>query len=74
MRHTAITSWIGCASRCAKGKLKPDDVAILYFEPKGNAVSIHSMSLDADGNLLGAPASYREFFLRETDRLLGFAD
>ena len=57
-----------------QGALKPDDVAILYFEPKGNAVSIHGMSLDADGNLLGAPASYREFFLRETDRLLGFAD
>ena len=57
-----------------QGALKPDDVAILYFEPKGNAVGIHSMSLDADGNLLGAPASYREFFLRETDRLLGFAD
>ncbi len=57
-----------------QGKLEPDDVAILYFEPKGNAVSIHSMSLDADGNLLGAPAGYREFFLRETDRLLGFAD
>lgn len=57
-----------------QGALKPDDVAILYFEPKGNAVSIHSMSVDADGNLLGAPASYREFFLRETDRLLGFAD
>ena len=57
-----------------QGKLKPDDVAILYFEPKGNAVSIHNMSVDADGNLLGAPASYREFFLRETDKLLGFAD
>ena len=57
-----------------QGAVKPDDVAILYFEPKGNAVNIHSMSLDADGNLHGAPAGYREFFLRETDRLLGFAD
>ena len=57
-----------------QGKLTPDDVVILYFEPKGNAVSIHNMSVDADGNLLGAPASYREFFLRETDKLLGFAD
>ena len=57
-----------------QGKLTPDDVAILYFEPKGNAVSIHNMSVDADGNLLGAPAGYREFFFRETDKLLGFAD
>ena len=57
-----------------QGKLKPDDVAILYFEPNGNAVSIHNISVDAEGNLCGAPPGYREFFLRETDRLLGFAD
>ena len=57
-----------------QGKLKPDDVAILYFEPNGNAVSIHNISVDAAGNLCGAPPGYREFFLRETDRLLGFAD
>ena len=57
-----------------QGKLKPRDVSILYFEPNGNAVTIHNMGVDADGNLHGAPAGYREFFLRETDRLLGFAD
>ena len=57
-----------------QGKLKPRDVSILYFEPNGNAVTIHNLGLDADGNLHGAPAGYREFFLRETDRLLGFAD
>ena len=54
--------------------LKPEDVSILYFEPKGNAVAIHSMSLDEHGNLQDAPAGYREFFEKETDRLLGFAD
>ena len=57
-----------------QGVLKPDDVAILYFEPKGNAVKIHSMGLDEAGNLEDAPAGYREFFLKETDKLLGFAD
>ena len=57
-----------------QGLLKPNDASILYFEPNGNAVNIHNMRLDADGNLHGAPAGYREFFLRETDRLLGFAD
>ena len=57
-----------------------DSVSILYFdpknpkEPKGNAVSIHSLTLDEDGNLQDAPAGYRDFFIRETDRLLGFAD
>ena len=60
-----------------QGLLKPDDVSILYFEPtaqNGNAVNIHNMTLDADGNLLGAPEGYRDFFLKETDKLLGFAD
>ena len=60
-----------------QGLLRPDDVSILYFEPqgpKGNAVSIHNMQLDEDGNLEKAPPGYRDFFLRETDRLLGFAD
>lgn len=55
-------------------KLKPDDVSILYFEPAGNAVTIHNMTLDANGNLRDAPAGYRDFFVTETDRLLGFAD
>ena len=60
-----------------QGLLKPNDVSILYFEPikrNGNAVNIHSMALDAGGNLHGAPAGYRAFFLKETDKLLGFAD
>lgn len=52
--------------------LKPEDVSILYFEPNGNAVTIHNLTLDEDGNLQGAPAGYRDFFLKETDRLLGF--
>ena len=57
-----------------QGRLKPDDVSILYFEPTGNAVKIHNIALDKDGNLEGAPDGYREFFLREENRLLGFAD
>ena len=54
--------------------LKPNEVSILYFEPNGNAVNIHSMGLDAHGNVKGAPAGYRDFFSKETDQLLGFAD
>lgn len=57
-----------------KGILKGDDVSILYFAPKGNAVSVHNMTLDNDGNLRGAPPGYRDFFARETDALLGFSD
>ena len=49
-------------------------MSILYFEPAGAAVTIHDLTLDADGNLRNAPAGYRDFFVKETDRLLGFAD
>ena len=55
-----------------KGELEASDVSLLYFEPKGNAVTIHNMTLDQDGNLEDAPESYRDFFMKETDRLLGF--
>ena len=57
-----------------KRALRPEDVSILYFEPSSNAVTIRNLTLDEDGNLQGAPAGYRDFFLKETDRLLGFAD
>ena len=57
-----------------KRLLQPEDVSILYFEPNGNAVTIHNLTLDEEGNLQNAPAGYRDFFLTETDRLLGFAD
>ena len=57
-----------------QGLIPPQDVSILFFEPNGTAVTIHSMSLDGQGNLIGAPPGYREFFARETDRLLGFDD
>ena len=57
-----------------EGILNAGDVSILYFEPKGNSVVIHSMTLDQHGNLQDVPAGYRDFFAKETDRLLGFAD
>ena len=57
-----------------QGLLKPDHVSVLYFEPRGSAVVIHNMTLDEHGNLLDAPRGYRDFFVKETDNLLGFAD
>ena len=52
--------------------VRAEDVSILYFEPQRNAVSIHNIGLDGDGNLQHAPGGYRDFFIKETDRLLGF--
>ena len=56
-----------------KGRLKPEDVSVLYFEPSGSTVEIHSMTLDEHGNLRDAPKGYRDFFSKETDELLGFS-
>ena len=57
-----------------QGLIRPEDVSIIYFEPQGNAVSLHNISIDEHGNLQGAPPGYRSFFLKETDLLLGFDD
>ncbi len=54
--------------------LRPDDISIIFFEPGKNAVQMHNIYLDKFGNLKNAPDSYRSFFLKETDRLLGFDD
>ena len=50
--------------------LKPDDVSILFFERKNLDVHIHSLRIDEEGNIEGAPDGYRNFFLEETARSL----
>ena len=55
-----------------KGIIKAEYVSILYFEPSRNAVKIHNITVDEDGNLENAPEGYRNFFIDETDELLGF--
>ena len=51
--------------------LKPDDVSVLYFERGNLDVRIHSLRFDENGNVMGAPVSYRSFFMEETRRSLG---
>ena len=58
--------------RDGRTKLKPEDVSILYFERTGLDVAIHSIGIDEQGNIVGAPAGYRQFFMEETARDLGF--
>ena len=50
--------------------LKPEDISILFFERKGQDVHIHSLRIDGEGNILGAPEGYRRFFMDETRREL----
>ena len=56
--------------------LRPEEFSVVYFEPSpdGKSFRIHSMGVDASANLLNVPNSYRSFFLRETERLLGFQE
>ncbi len=53
--------------------LRPEELSILYFEKRkdGTNSNIHSISVDSQANVVNAPDSYREFFLKETERLLG---
>jgi hypothetical protein len=51
--------------------LKPDDVAVLYFEQLGGAAQVRTMEIDDFGNLVDVPPGYRQFFLEEERRMLG---
>ncbi len=57
--------------RDGKTNLKPEDVSILFFERNDLSVQIHSIHLDEEGNVCGAPDSYGRFFMEETTRSLG---
>lgn len=52
--------------------LTPEDVSIVYFERCDLDVRLHSMSVDRLGNISGAPAGYRQFFLEELQRSVGY--
>ena len=57
-----------------KGNIRPEDVSLIYLEPKRNVVKVHNISFDKMGNMEGVPPHYGEFFLKETNRLMGFED
>ena len=57
--------------RDRKTNLRVDDVSLLYFEREGLGVRIHALRFDEDGNVRGAPNTYRRFFLEEVERQLG---
>ncbi len=54
-----------------EGKLKPEDVSLLYFERGRGGVTIHEIELDTMGNIVNPPMGYRQFFLDEMRAMLG---
>ncbi len=57
-----------------KGNLRPEDLSLIYLESKENAVQVHNICFDKMGNMEGVPPGYRDFFMEEADRLMGFED
>ena len=57
-----------------KGNICNDDVSLIYLEPKRNIVKVHNIGFDKMGNLVNVPQHYRDFFLLESSRLMGFED
>ena len=55
-----------------KKEINHEDVAIFWFENKGNEAVIHRIDFDEEGNLINAPPNYREFFINERKDFLGF--
>ena len=54
--------------RDQKSRIEAKDVSILYFESDDENVRIHSITIDQYGNIIGAPPSYRKFFMDEIER------
>ena len=54
--------------------IAPDDVSLIYLEPVKNKVKVHNITFDENANFNNPPKGYGEFFLRESNRSLGFED
>ena len=57
--------------RDGRTNLIPDDVVVLFFERSELDIQIHSLRFDEQGNVLGAPDGYGQFFMDETRRSVG---
>lgn len=56
-----------------QGRISHKDVSLIYFESnRSHEIRVHNISFDKMGNLINVPEGYRDFFLKEADRLLGF--
>ena len=42
-----------------KGTIRPEDVSLIYLEPKGQTVKVHNISFDKTGDMISIPNSYR---------------
>ena len=59
--------------RDSRSLIEAGDVSILFFESADENVQIHSIKVDESGNVIGAPPSYRAFFMDEIEREIGYS-
>ena len=58
-----------------QGKIKPEDVSLIYLEPKGSDVKVHNLRFNKKAEIEPTPPeSYHKFFFSETHKLLGWND
>ncbi len=57
-----------------RGAIRPEDVSFIYLEPRGRVVKAHNIRFDEMANMIDVPPHYGKFFLKETDRLMGFQE
>ncbi|MCY3942875.1 MAG: AAA family ATPase [Gemmatimonadetes bacterium] len=67
-----IPDWFRIA--VMSGDIDPRDLGIVYFAPVngGRSTVLHDIRVDDQANLIDTPPGFRQFFLDETERLLGF--
>ena len=54
----------------ANRTIKSEDVLILFLERESVETTVHQITVDDSGNVVGAPVSYRRFLLEEEVRLV----
>ena len=55
-----------------KQQIKPSDVMLVYLDNTPDGTKVHNIEFDKDGNLTNTPEGYKEFFVHEANRVLGF--
>ena len=67
-----IPDWLRIA--VMSGDIDPHDLGIVYFDrvDGGGSTILHDIRVDEQANLIDTPPRFRQFFLDETERLLGF--
>ena len=55
-----------------KGTIRPEDVSLIYLEPKGRVVKVHNISFDKMANMEGGAATLWRIFSERNEPAHGF--